>query len=421
LPTLDGMTTYREVLAQRPFRVLFVCRSLSISAETLRIVALSVLVYSTTGSPLLGALAFGVGFLPQAIGGTLLGAVADRISPRRLIAAGYVLEALVAAALAMLELPVGWSLALVGAVACLVPVLHGAAGRVMADVLTGDAYVLGRALTGMSSSAAQLLGLAGGGVAVAALGPRQALLVTAAVHLVAAVWLRIGLPASPAAPAGAAGAAGGSGFGSTLRAGWTGAGRLLGDPTVRRLMLAQWLPPALMVGGEALLIPYASGRGFSASAAGAMLAALPVGMIVGDFAVGRFAGPVRREALVLPLGVLLGAPLPVLLAGPPLPVVVALLAIGGVGFAYSLGLQRLFLDAVPEEARGQAFALLSTGLMTLQGLGPLAFGALAEWTGPPVAIAIAGGLTMAVAPWLLSRRVIRGRGVRPLGEVASQG
>ena len=85
--------TYREVLAEPRFRLLFLTRSLAIGADTLRTVALSMLIFAATGSPLLAAVTYGIAFLPQAIGGTLLGALADRARPRPLITIGYCLEA----------------------------------------------------------------------------------------------------------------------------------------------------------------------------------------------------------------------------------------------------------------------------------------------------------------------------------------
>ena len=50
-------TTYREVFAEPVFRTLFLTRTLAITADTLRIVALSVLVFTTTGSTLAAAIA----------------------------------------------------------------------------------------------------------------------------------------------------------------------------------------------------------------------------------------------------------------------------------------------------------------------------------------------------------------------------
>jgi hypothetical protein len=62
----------------------------------------------------------------------------------------------------------------------------------------------------------------------------------------------------------------------------------------------------------------------------------------------------------------------------------------GFSFAYSLGIQRAFLDALPETFRGQGFALLATGMMTMQGLGPLVAGAVAQWASIPAALAGCG-------------------------------
>ena len=378
------MTTYRDVFAEPRFRGLFIARTVWMVAGTLRILTMSVVVYQQTGSPFLGALAFGAGFLPQALSGLLLGAVADRVSARRLILAEYLAEAAITAALALLHPPVALALALIAGIGCLAPLGNGATGRLVADALTGDAYVLGRAAISMSSSGAQLAGLAAGGAAVAALGPTRALLLACAGNLLAALLLTGDAPPSPAR-------------GTVLRDSWVGARRLLGDRTVRRLLAVQWLPPAFSTGGESLLIPYASGRGWSSGVAGLLLAAAPLGMLAGDLMVSRLLRPATRERIAPLLIAMLGAPLTLLAARPAQPVAIALLAVSGFGLSYLLGLQRPFLDAVPEEARGQAFTLLSTGMMTLQGLGPLVLGLAAEALGTGPVIAAAGAAIVLVA------------------------
>ncbi|MEU8657306.1 MFS transporter [Actinoplanes philippinensis] len=408
--------TYREVFAEPSFRTLFAARTFAISATSLQIFALSVLVYTTTESPLLSAVAFGAGFLPQFAGGLLLGSLTDRLRSRPLIVTGYAVEAALSAVLALAGLPVGVALALVAAVACFAPVFNGAAAKVIAEHLTGDAYVLGRAVSSMSSSFAQLLGLAGGGVAVAALGASHALLLAAAFFLVAATIVQTflttppGSLAAPPAPPGTSAPPSGTspspasaatrtdqGRRNAIRDSWTGATAMLADRTIRRLLLAQWLPPALVVGAEALLIPYSANRGLPPGAGALLMAGPAAGMLIGDLVIGRFVPPTWRERLVFPLVLLLGAPLLLLPAAPPLPVTAALLVLSGFGSAYSLGLQRAFLEAAPEHRVGQLFALLSTGLMALQGVGPLLSGAVAELATPAVAIACAGAATTLVA------------------------
>jgi predicted MFS family arabinose efflux permease len=403
--------TYREVFAEPGFRTLFVARGFAISATSLQIFALSVLVYTTTGSPLLSALAFGAGFLPQFVGGLLLGSLTDRFRARPLIVAGYAAEAALSATLALTGLPVAAALLLVAAVATVAPVFNGAASKVIAERLTGDAYVLGRAVSSMSSSVAQLLGLAGGGVAVATIGTRNALLLAAAGFLIAAAVVQFALPALLAVPAGSSSAADSPGAtGSAgkrpgaVRDSWTGARAMLAHPTIRRLLLAQWLPCALAVGAEALLVSYAARRGFPHGSGALLMGAPAAGMLLGDFLVGRFVKPLWRERLTAPLVLLLGAPLLLMPVNPPLPVTVTLLVLSGFGLAYSLGLQRAFLEAAPPDRVGQLFALLSTGVMALQGTGPLLAGVLAELTSPATAIAAAGVATMLVTV------MIRGNG-----------
>ncbi|MFB4318557.1 MFS transporter [Actinomadura sp. 21ATH] len=398
--------TYARILAEPRFRVLFATRSLVIAADTLRMVALSVLVYAQTGSPLLAAVAFGIGFLPQVAGGALLGALADRLRPRPLITGVYAAEAAAAAALGLLDLPVAVCLLLVAAIACVTPVVSGAVNRLAAEVLPGEGFVLGRSLMMIAAAVAQLLGLAFGGIAVAALGDRRALLVTAAAYAVAAAVVRLRLADFPPAPA-AEGAPG-----SVLRASRAVNRLLWRDRAVRAILLAHWLPVAFVAGAESLLIPYAQEHGHGEAGGALLLAALPVGMMAGNAVCGRLLRPRTRERLVVPMMALCGLPLLAPAAGPPLPVLVALLAVTGATIAYELGLQRPFVDAVPEGARGQAFGLLSTGTMTLQGVGPVVLGAAAEAAGIGPAVALAGVACLVTALLLRPglRRVRAGHG-----------
>jgi MFS family permease len=382
--------TYRDVLAEPVFRTLFLTRSLATGANALRILALSVLVFDQTGSALLTAVTFGIGFVPQVIGGTLLGALPDRIRPRPLIIWGFLLDGAVAATLALAAMPVGASLTLVAVTAVLAPVFNGASNRLVAERLTGEAYVLGRSLSTVSSAGAQLLGLALGGVALAALGPLRALLVTAACQWAAAAWVRLGLPEFPR-PTDAAG--------SAVRQSWRVTGVLLRDPTVRALLLVQWLPPAFLTGAEALVVPYIAARGEGAGVAGLVLATTPVGMLLGSLVVGRLLAPRWRERLVAPLMIGLGVPVAVLAWPVPLAVVALALLLVGAAFAYSLGVQQAFVDALDPTIRGQAFALLTTGLMTLQGVGPLVTGLIAQRFSAGVAMAVAGAGVGVVGLW----------------------
>ncbi|SDP15784.1 Major Facilitator Superfamily protein [Actinacidiphila guanduensis] len=393
--------------------MLFLTRTLAIVADSLRITTFSVLVYAATTSPLLSGVAFGAGFLPQMVGTTLLGSLADRLPPRALITSGYLLECAAALLLALGPLSIGASLALVALVALLTPVFGGASARLVARWLTGDAYVLGRSLNNMASSGAQLGGLAIGGAAVSALGARHALLVGAGIYLAVAVRVRLGLPRLGIEPREGAAA-------SPVRASLAATGTLLRAPRSRTLLLAQWLPGACVAGGEGLLVAYAGERGFAAGAYALLLACLPVGMLVGDFAVGRLAAPPTRERLVTPLVLLMGAPLVGFLFAPGVAVSAGLLLATGLGFSYALGLQRAFLDAVPASAQGHAFGLLASGTMTFQGVAPTLFGTLALLAPTSTALSAAGAATLLTAHWphkalRMSRRAVpSARGAGPV-------
>lgn len=390
--------TYREVLAEPRFRLLFSTRAVAITADALRITTFSVLVFSSTGSALLSAVAFGIGFIPQLFGSLLLGSLADRLPPRALITGGYALTCATALLLALVRMPVAASLGVVALVSLATPLFHGASSRLVAQSLEGDAYVLGRSLNNIAGAGAQLIGLALGGAAVAALGPRRALAVSAVLYLGCALAIRIRLPRlRPGEFGGTPGSDGGA-----VRASLRGAGLLLRGRTVRRLMLAQWLPVALVAGAEGLIVAYAGERRFAPGRYAVLMGCLPVGMLVGDLLVGRFLRPRARERLVVPLVALAGLPLIGFAAEPGVGVSSCLLLLSGLGYAYGLGLQRPFLDALPQDGQGQAFGLLGSGSMTLQGVGPVCLGAVAALIGTGGAIALAGGAAVLTAGWILT-------------------
>ncbi|MFE7892775.1 MFS transporter [Streptomyces sp. NPDC057412] len=408
----DDRVTYREVLAEPRFRLLFSTRALAITAGSLRITTFSVLVFATTGSAPLSALAFGIGFLPQLLGSLLLGSLADRLPPRALIAGGYALECAATLLLALVRMPVAASLGVMALVALTTPVFGGASSRLVAHWLKGDAYVLGRSLNNIASSGAQLFGLALGGAVVAVLGPHRALAVSAALYLGCALAVRTRLPRLEAREFGGAPGSARDEDG-TVRASLRGAGLLLRGHTVRRLMLAQWLPTAFVAGAEGLIVAYSGGRHFAPGWYAVLMGCLPVGMLAGDLLVGRLLRPPTRERLVVPLTALTGLPLVGFSAGPGVGVSSCLLLLSGFGLAYGLGLQRPFLDALPQDGQGQAFGLLGSGSMTLQGLGPACFGAVAAGIGTGGAIALAGGAAVLTAGWILTWHPGQGcRGLR---------
>ena len=393
-PGHSGHTTYRAVFAAGEFRVLVAGMLMYVLGFEFELLGLSVLVFAQTRSAFLTALTFSMGFAPQAIGGALFTAVADRLPARLVIGTGLLIRAVPGLVIGLWPaLPVPVMLALVAAAATQAPVFTAAISGLLPDVLDGDRYVLGRSVFNLTAAGTQIAGLGIGGVLLAAVPVRWLLLAAGGALVIAAVVARLGLRPRPArVPRGQARAARG-----IVRVTLSGNAELLRDRTVRGLLLAQWLPGWFVAGAESLIVPYTGSLGRPASAAGPLLAAMPAGMLIGDLLVGRFCAPATRTRLAFPLAAAMGVPLLALVFRPPLLLACLALLACGAGFAYQLGIQQAFLDSLPERRRGQGFGLNSTGMMGGQGLTPAVAGALAGAAGAGAAMAVAGAATVLAA------------------------
>ncbi|HEY0238878.1 MAG TPA: MFS transporter, partial [Friedmanniella sp.] len=273
--------TYREVFAAREVRVLFGAFLLRALSTTTEILGLSVLVLATTGSVFWSAVAYGVGFAPQLIGGSLFTSLADRWPARTLLVLALLLRAAPGLLIGLVHLPVAVMLVIVFVVGAFDPVGSAATGRLTRTLLTGDRFVVGRSLLSAVASVAQVLGLALGGALLLVFSPRGLLLVSGLALVAGALVARLGLGHHPVvrdAPDGAA-RAGGTRHGGAVGATFRGNRRLLADPVVRGLLLAQWVPAWLVTGVEALVVGYVAHRGWATSASSLVLAALPLGML----------------------------------------------------------------------------------------------------------------------------------------------
>ena len=74
--------SYRSVFAVAEFRALWLSYVLSAGGDRLALVAMTLLVYARSKSPLLAAITFASGFVPYLLGGLFLSGLADRL-PRR--------------------------------------------------------------------------------------------------------------------------------------------------------------------------------------------------------------------------------------------------------------------------------------------------------------------------------------------------
>ncbi|ROP50919.1 MFS transporter [Streptomyces sp. PanSC9] len=371
---------YGRVLAVPEFRAVFAAHVLSMLGVIVSEIALSVLVYDLTRSPLWSALTFALGFLPYAVGGTLLAPVADRSPARRVL---VTCDLVCAGCVALMAVPgpgIGLLLVLRCCLAVVAPVFSGTRTATLADVLgDGDLFVLGRSLLRIVAQSALLVGYGLGGLLLTVVTPRHALLITVTTFLASAALLRLGTRHRPARtrPSGDAP---------------PGLRQLLARPRVRVLLLLFWVPAAFSVVPEALAAPYADALGSGSTGLGLLMCALPVGTVAGELFAGARLRPAARERVALPLLCLTLLPYVGYALHPGLTGSLLLLLLSGAGSAYTLGLDQWFVRAVPEELRGRAMTLLSAGLMTVQGAGMALAGAAAEVAGIRAAVVGAGAM-----------------------------
>ena len=162
-----------------------------------------------------------------------------------------------------------------------------ARSAMMPDILTGERYVLGTAVTQTTLQVAMVSGYALGGLLVALLGVRIALLIDAATFAASAVLVWFWVRHRPAAAHSAAVAAHRP---SQLRRWPPGVRLVFGDRVLRTLMLLGWLV-AFYVVPMGLAAPYAAS--FHASLAipigtGLVFAAGPFGTAIGAVVFGRW-------------------------------------------------------------------------------------------------------------------------------------
>lgn len=370
----EARTSFRSVFTAPGFGALFVGTTLGQLGVSLQILAFSVAVFDSTRSPTWSSVAFAAGFLPQVVGGLFLPSLADRVPVwRLLLPVGALLRSGSAAALAGGILPLAFAVALIAAAALVQPLFSAGQSGLVARLLSGDRYVLGRSLFTMTSLVSQLAGLGLGGILLGLIGTGGALLVAAGLQFAAAWVLALGLPRLPVV----GGLNGRWRFGET----WRGYRQILAVPLLRSLLLLWWIPLGLFAGAESLAVAYAGQAGAGGAVTGGMLAAAPLGGFVGHLAVGRGCRPSARERLVLPLLILLGLGLLPLGFQPQPIIAAALLAVASLGLAYELGRQSEFSEGLPPGQDSIGFGLFGVGVMTTQGIGPLLGGPLASLTG----------------------------------------
>ena len=387
------------MLGAAEFRAIFVANIVSMLGSVVAAVALTVLVYQQTRSPALAASVMALSFLPYLIGGALLGATADRLPARRVLVACDLASAALIGCMVIPGVPLPGLLALLFAIGLIAPVYQGVRSAVLPEVLPpGPRYVLGRALMRMVAQSAQVVGYGVGGLLLASLSPRGALVVDAMSFAASGLVLRFGTAARPA---------GATRRGSMARDSLTGLRNVFAHRPTRRILLFSWLVPACVVAPEALAAPYATHIGQPARAAGFLLMGLPIGTVAADIIAARMLTSRLQRRIIVPAALLSFAPLAAFAGSPGLVLAVGLLAVAGLGHAWAAGMDGLLIDTAPSELRNRALALAGAGIMFTQGAGFALWGIAGQCLPVTVVVPLAATAGVLAATLLRPRRPAR--------------
>lgn len=365
------MTTYGDIFRIPQFRILFLARLFSMAGVVVSNLALGTVTYTQTGSPLLTALSLFGGPVVQLVAARYLLAASDLMRPR----AAMILTAGVAAGTSALQaipnLPWWLRLVILGLGYLALAATSGTVVALLSDIVPKEAFVLARATMNLTVGGMQILGYGAGAVLLALSSASWLFTISASVALVAGVIVRLGIADHPPRATG-----------KVLERTREVNGTLLGSPVLRPLLIMMWVPNGLIVGCEALFIPY------DPAAGGYLFAAGAVGMLAGDVVIGRFLADSVRDRLIVPLRVLLAAPFLAFPLDLPMPLTVLLVAVSAFGYPASLPMQERLVHHTAPEIRGQAFGLSSVGLVSGQALGAILAGGVAQLLEGPGAVGL---------------------------------
>lgn len=398
-------------LSDTSLRRLWLARLVSEGGDWAARLALGLLVFAQTGSPLATTTVTAVSLLPHLGIGQLLGTLADRFPHRTVMVGAEVWRGVIYLVLAVAHLPVPAILAL-AFVAGLADPPFLAANSAALPLLSGDRYVLVLTLWTSTRQAMTLIGFAAGGVLIAATSPSLALALNAGSFLLSIVFIAGSRP---------------------TRSNETSERRPLIRPAIRaltsdRLIVvsagAVTIGAVLGVTVESLMVAYAAHLGYGATGAGLLATIPPVAALLTALLIsseGTHAQLVRRVcATVAAMGAVacaafaLDAPMPV--------VAIAFLAAGALD-VMTVPAGAVIGQRLPQASRGTAFSFLEGALGGAQVLGALLAGALATAMSVAYASAILAlpALLFGLIGLLLVRRAPRARPVAVASAPAAAG
>ncbi len=375
---------FGDVFGVAEFRALWLAQLLSVLGDQLARVAVTLLVYEHSHSALLAAVTFAASVVPAFVGGVTLAGLADRFPRRRVMITCDIARAAGVVVMTVPGIPLAALVILLFTVTMVGTPFNSARAAVYPEVLAGDWYVLGNAVTLTTNQLAQVAGFAAGGAIVGLVGVRVSLLADAVTFAVSAVLIRIRVRARPTSRPQEDRPSQFADLGAGLRL-------VFATSALRTSMLLGWLA-AFYNAPEGIAAPLAQSLNAGKAAVGLILAATALGASIGAVAFSRMVRPPARLRWMRPLAIASCAVLILFALRPGLPLALGILFCSGVFDCFQVAASAVFITTAPPARRSQAVGLASAGMSLGQGTAMILAGAAAQDLAPSTVIAAAGAL-----------------------------
>ena len=381
--------------AVRDFRLLFSGETISVIGDQFHFVALAWLTLQLTGSGLALGSVLMVAAIPRGVFMLLGGALSDRLSPRSLMLGSNAIRALlvgIIAALVLTDRAELWQLFVMAGIFGVVDALfYPAIGAILPMLVDEETLPPANAALQGSQQLASLIGPAAAGVLVALVNTGPAFVIDAFSFAIASVALFfvVGGRRAPAAE-GPREAQPGllSSVGVGLRYAWR-------DPAIRSLIVLSAAFNFALTGPLTVGIPYLADQRFDGGPAafGIILSGFGAGALVGAVVAGSVPRIRRLGAVVLTIGVGIGAAVSLIGLAPNVPLAFVLLAVIGLGAGF-LNVQVIsWLQArTAEEMRGRVMSLVMIGSAGLVPVSYAVSGAIVDFGAVTIMFAVGGAI-----------------------------
>jgi MFS family permease len=377
--------TFREIFALREFRALFLSSQVSGIGDYLARAAVTALVYHQSQSVLLSATSFAIGYVPWLFG-PLLGALAERYPYHRVMIASDLCRMVLIGLLLLPGLPVPVMFLLLFASGLGAPPARSARSALLPLLVRREQLALAVASNQTSGQATQVIGYLAGATLSLALTPRIALGIDVATFAVSAALVAFGVRRRPTAVDRADRS-------HLLRETSEGFRLVFGNQVLRTITIVVFTMTVFAIVPEGLAAAWA-GQGSPGGAGqgldqGMIMAAGPLGFVIGGILFSRLVPASRRIRLVPLLAVIAPLLLVPTIAGPPAEVVALLVLLAGLIHGSLMPtLNATFVLALPDGFRARAFGVVNSGVQLSQFSAIMLTGLLADHFWLPMVVGL---------------------------------